>query len=299
MDASVNVLTYPRLRHGAGVDLAWSANGYVYHTPLDTADAVPDGALQRTGDNVLALAAALLRRPELGGPRDLSPPPVYFDVLGVGVVLAGPGAALAVALAGGLLVAFALYLGAAEMSRYTGGHAAALCVTAARLTAAGACGVAAAVALAGLLTAADARLSWFCKPALLVPLYAAPAFGVAGLVLVRMWPSGSARAPLGGWLACAVASDALLAMWATLSLVCAACGLRSGFLAALWALCPAAARVAAHYAGGPRLLWVALGAALPSALTCYLAAASLEMFIPIMGRVGADLPAEVTAVHFY
>lgn len=40
----------------AGVDLAWSANGYVYHTALDTAARVPPAALQRTGDNVLALA---------------------------------------------------------------------------------------------------------------------------------------------------------------------------------------------------------------------------------------------------
>lgn len=39
-----------------GVDLAWSSNGYVYHTRLDTADRVPLPALQRTGDNVLALA---------------------------------------------------------------------------------------------------------------------------------------------------------------------------------------------------------------------------------------------------
>lgn len=39
----------------AGVDLAWSANGYVYHTQLDTAERVPRSALQRTGDNVLAL----------------------------------------------------------------------------------------------------------------------------------------------------------------------------------------------------------------------------------------------------
>lgn len=40
----------------SGVDLAWSANGYVYHTRLDTADRVPPAVLQRTGDNVLALA---------------------------------------------------------------------------------------------------------------------------------------------------------------------------------------------------------------------------------------------------
>lgn len=43
-----------------GVDLAWSANGYVYHTHLDTAENVPLPALQRTGDNVLALTQGAL-----------------------------------------------------------------------------------------------------------------------------------------------------------------------------------------------------------------------------------------------
>lgn len=37
------------------MDLAWSSNGYVYHTRLDTAARVSPAALQRTGDNVLAL----------------------------------------------------------------------------------------------------------------------------------------------------------------------------------------------------------------------------------------------------
>lgn len=40
----------------SGLDLAWSADGYVYHTRLDAPDRVPPAALQRTGDNVLALA---------------------------------------------------------------------------------------------------------------------------------------------------------------------------------------------------------------------------------------------------
>ncbi|RVE52928.1 hypothetical protein evm_002405 [Chilo suppressalis] len=40
----------------SGVDLAWSSDGYVYHTRLDDAARVPLPVLQRTGDNVLALA---------------------------------------------------------------------------------------------------------------------------------------------------------------------------------------------------------------------------------------------------
>ncbi|CAG9796008.1 unnamed protein product [Diatraea saccharalis] len=39
----------------SGLDLAWNADGYVYHTRLDAPDRVPPAAIQRTGDNVLAL----------------------------------------------------------------------------------------------------------------------------------------------------------------------------------------------------------------------------------------------------
>lgn len=48
-----------------GMDLAYSTNGYVYHTEHDTAEIVPDGTLQNTGDNVLALVRALANAEEL------------------------------------------------------------------------------------------------------------------------------------------------------------------------------------------------------------------------------------------
>lgn len=144
-----------------GVDLAWSANGYVYHTRLDTAERAPPGALQRTGDNVLALVqgtsplrpassrfflnsstenirrscikcrepvaprpltgvppAAVLESGRLGAPEaeaaeGAEGAPVFFDVLGLGVVLLGPRAAAAAALALLAAAAAALQLHAA------------------------------------------------------------------------------------------------------------------------------------------------------------------------------------------
>lgn len=87
------------------MDLAWSSNGYVYHTRLDTARAVPAAALQRTGDNVLALAAALLASARLEQAPDGARQPVFFDVLGLRVLaLRAPAAAACAAAATALVL---------------------------------------------------------------------------------------------------------------------------------------------------------------------------------------------------
>lgn len=48
-----------------GLDFAWSANGYVYHTKLDTVDKIPLGTYQRTGDNMLPLILKLVNSKQI------------------------------------------------------------------------------------------------------------------------------------------------------------------------------------------------------------------------------------------
>lgn len=48
-----------------GLDFAWSANGYVYHTKLDTVDKIPLGTFQRTGDNMLPLILKLVNSKQI------------------------------------------------------------------------------------------------------------------------------------------------------------------------------------------------------------------------------------------
>lgn len=47
-----------------GIDMANVENGHVYHTVLDTADFIPAGAMQRYGENVLAIMRAFMRDEE-------------------------------------------------------------------------------------------------------------------------------------------------------------------------------------------------------------------------------------------
>lgn len=65
-----------------GMDFAYSTNGYVYHTKHDRQEIVPDGTLQHTGDNILALVRALANAEELNDPESyMDDSAVFFDFM--------------------------------------------------------------------------------------------------------------------------------------------------------------------------------------------------------------------------
>ena len=70
-----------------GMDLAYTANGYVYHTNYDTPRAVTAGSIQRAGDNILALVKGIVNSPFLANPGEYRHGAmVFFDFLGVFMV---------------------------------------------------------------------------------------------------------------------------------------------------------------------------------------------------------------------
>ncbi|CAI8010143.1 Endoplasmic reticulum metallopeptidase 1 [Geodia barretti] len=67
-----------------GIDMAYFVNGYVYHTAYDTADRIPDGSIQRAGENVMSMVKALALSPLLEDPgADRHGKVVFFDVFGL------------------------------------------------------------------------------------------------------------------------------------------------------------------------------------------------------------------------
>lgn len=48
--------------------MAYTYNGYVYHTEFDRFNVLPKGSLQNTGDNVLHLARSIANAPEMENP---------------------------------------------------------------------------------------------------------------------------------------------------------------------------------------------------------------------------------------
>ncbi|KAI5091417.1 endoplasmic reticulum metallopeptidase 1 [Silurus meridionalis] len=70
-----------------GIDLAFIENGYIYHTKYDTADRILTDSIQRAGDNILALLKNLVMTGTLADPSEYRHGSmVFFDVLGVTMV---------------------------------------------------------------------------------------------------------------------------------------------------------------------------------------------------------------------
>lgn len=69
----------------SGLDIAYHRNGWVYHTEFDTAKVIGNGSIQRAGENILAVAEALIRSPYLTKPGqfDEGNKWVFYDVVGL------------------------------------------------------------------------------------------------------------------------------------------------------------------------------------------------------------------------
>lgn len=66
-----------------GLDMAYTYNGYVYHTEFDRFNVLPKGSLQNTGDNVLHLARSIANAPEMENPTDhVAGHVIFYDFLG-------------------------------------------------------------------------------------------------------------------------------------------------------------------------------------------------------------------------
>uniref|UniRef100_A0A8C4ERV7 Endoplasmic reticulum metallopeptidase 1 n=1 Tax=Dicentrarchus labrax TaxID=13489 RepID=A0A8C4ERV7_DICLA len=70
-----------------GIDLAFIENGFIYHTKYDTADRILTDSIQRAGDNILAVLKYLLKSEKLADSSEYRHGNmVFFDLLGVVVV---------------------------------------------------------------------------------------------------------------------------------------------------------------------------------------------------------------------
>ena len=104
--------------HIPGLDIAFIKNGYVYHTDADTSERIPDGSIQRSGDNVQSVILKLTTtsEEELGIHGDNESPPVFFDIFGL-VVISYPrwiGVILNL-----MVVSFALFAMCTDVSEFS------------------------------------------------------------------------------------------------------------------------------------------------------------------------------------
>lgn len=270
-----------------GLDVAYVARGYLYHTTLDTADRVEPGASQHLGDNMLALVRHLADSDELADPaphaRELA---VYYDVLGLFAVVYGSGTAAA--LNGAAVAASCAYLASSGGLAPLAGATLALVL--------GALAALAAPALVGgaMYVTGAGCMSWYARPWLVPGLFMAPA-ALALLAVQRVRGArGRRRSPA------ALEHESFragLLLWTAALAALAASGLGSAYVALHWVVWPLAARALAWPRGGaatPARVAAYLGGGLaaPTLVCGQLLWTLLEFFVPVQGRVGTHVPAD-------
>ncbi|XP_071454875.1 endoplasmic reticulum metallopeptidase 1-like [Hetaerina americana] len=297
----------------SGLDFAWSSNGYVYHTSLDSAAAVPAGTLQRTGDNILALVRHLTSSPELARSRKKDQnllkagQPVYFDILGAGVVrwpmIAGDIISLA-SIAAAVLSVISFGLASSRDQGITfrvSVRQLGLCI----LTQIGSCLLTLVVAatISTSLSLLGRTMSWFARPIWIGVLYVIPTL-LTQLLMVLLISKWQKKVLGTVWSVFWKYFDAALIVWCVLLAVTAVFRLRSGYVICAWVLFPAIVSYLLRLIPVFRDLrdwrWLVLYLALlvpPFVITSYLVVGVLSLFVPIMGRIGsATNPDAIVAI---
>uniref|UniRef100_A0A183CBL7 FXNA-like protease n=1 Tax=Globodera pallida TaxID=36090 RepID=A0A183CBL7_GLOPA len=156
----------------SGFDVAYIRNGWVYHTEFDQPERIEAGAIQRSGDNLLALAKALIRSPYLKQPADFNEGSnwVFFDVVGMFTVFFSMRIAVFMHYSVCVFVAFVVWRRFQTGAYTVGGLLAALWH---QILAFGAMIAIGAIVVA-VLSVFNLTMAWYATPVLVFPLYILP-----------------------------------------------------------------------------------------------------------------------------
>ncbi|KAK9707901.1 Peptidase family M28 [Popillia japonica] len=285
----------------SGLDFAWSANGYVYHTKFDTLDQVPLGSLQRTGDNILSLARGMAQGHQLADIEShRAGNLVFFDFLGA-FVIRWP--MLISDIINTLSVIFSIYTimeNSKENKNVVSKHNyfkrlfnAMGAVVGTWFASAIFC-----VIIAICLNLLDRTMAWYGRPLWVFFLYMVPTTLVSKFVIfahakynhkdIEVWP----------WTVFQIYYDAYQLIWTVVLTIGTILRIRSSFIALLSAVFMAMAnllksKLFAKQKDGKWLIFHVLVLGLPFVQGFYLLIGALYLFIPIMGRAGAGNNSEI------
>ncbi|KAI9911750.1 hypothetical protein PsorP6_009695 [Peronosclerospora sorghi] len=286
---------YSEFGHLAGMDFAYIANGYVYHTALDDLSRIQPGAVQRLGENVAGVIRRLGTEPgrlEKIARSFQSSNTFFTDVLGFAMVTASKDTTFTIC--GGVLLLAALYLVRSPVTSST------------RIAAIGltmrCCGAALAWSLtvSGLVSL-YAPLPWYAQPYLAGLLFLSPA--LAGMLhqLARALEDEKEELTYETlWQLVESFFEATMCIWMVVLMICLYFRLLSSYLPAMWIFFPLTGQVlcrllqhfrmlsASRYIG---LLLVATTIPVMHTMCCF--AIALMFFIPLLGRTGPVVPPDV------
>ncbi|XP_037121911.1 endoplasmic reticulum metallopeptidase 1 [Syngnathus acus] len=281
-----------------GIDLAFIENGFIYHTKYDTADRILTGSIQRAGDNILAVLKHLLMSEKLADSSEYRHGNmVFFDVLGVAVVAypARVGTIL------NYMVAVATFIYLARKASLPGNRGGRYVRDLACATGVALLGWVVAflsvLIVAVLVTLLGRSMFWYTHFYAAVVLYGSVATGKMVLVHTlakNLYYRGVRMVELGE-----LYLDVSLLLWCCSLVWMTQRGLCSAYVPMLMVAFPLLTKLllANEFKNrGASLKYSVLylaGLALPYLHIMFLVWVVFEIFTPIMGRSGTEIPPEV------
>ncbi|XP_067278850.1 endoplasmic reticulum metallopeptidase 1 [Pseudorasbora parva] len=281
-----------------GIDLAFIENGFIYHTKYDTPERIHTDSIQRAGDNILSVLLHLVMSDELADSSEYRHGNmVFFDLLGLTVV-AYP------ARVGNIInymamVATAIYLGRKCMvtssvgGRYAWDLACAVCVVVLGWLAA----LLAVLIVAMLVTLMGRSMFWYTHFYTAVCLYGSTAAGKILLIHTlakNLYYGSTRRVDLAELF-----FDVSLLLWCCVLLFLTQRGLCSAYVPMMMVVFPLASKLLLrkHFrARGASLQYSVLyllGLTVPYVHIMFLIWVVFEIFTPILGRSGTEIPPDV------
>uniref|UniRef100_A0A3B3D0G3 Endoplasmic reticulum metallopeptidase 1 n=1 Tax=Oryzias melastigma TaxID=30732 RepID=A0A3B3D0G3_ORYME len=269
-----------------GIDLAFIENGFIYHTKYDTADRILSGSIQRAGDNILAVLKHLLMSEKLADSSEYRHGNmVFFDVLGV-VVVAYPARVGTIL---NYMVATAAFLYLAKKASLPGNGGVAVLSWFVTLVSV--------LIVALIVTLLGRSMFWYTHFYASICLYGAAATGKMILIHTlakNLYYGGVRLVELGD-----LYFDVSLLLWGCSLVWLTQQGLCSAYVPMLMVAFPLTTKLLLakefKHRGASLMysLLYLLGLALPYVHFMFLIWVVFEIFTPIMGRSGTEIPPEV------
>ncbi|KAG5898670.1 hypothetical protein JTB14_030620 [Gonioctena quinquepunctata] len=286
----------------SGLDFAWSANGYVYHTKFDSIEQVPLGSLQRTGDNILALAKGMAKGHQLSNVEKYRAGNlVFFDFLGACVIRWSMLVADIINISSVIFSLYSIHLNirSAEvtdsLTRRQYIRKLMGCMVFAFLS--WLFSVITNFAIAALLDCLGRTMSWYARPLWIFFLYVIPTLVVSITTILLHAKVYNKDLDYSPWTLFQLYYDAYQTIWTIVLLLGVLLRLRSSFIALIWAFAAALGNILksvffGRWRGSKWILLHISMVGLPFVQCFYLLIGALYLFIPIMGRAGAGSHAE-------
>ncbi|KAM3937665.1 endoplasmic reticulum metallopeptidase 1 [Leptodactylus fuscus] len=286
-----------------GIDLAFIENGYLYHTKYDTADRIHTDTIQRAGDNILGVLRYLASSPLLADSSEYRHGNlVFFDVSGL-FVMSYP--ARIGTIINYIIAAVTLFYLSKKTIKYRRGgvnYARDLMVGLFICVISWISALVTVLILAVLVSLTGNALSWYTHFYVAVSLYGTAA--LTKLLLMHtmaktFYFANTSRQYLGDLF-----FDVSILSWGILMMLLTQKGLCSAYFFAMWVIFPLVTKLIAeqesvHQGSSYRYIAVyLLGLFYPYLHTIYHVWAVFEMFTPIFGRSGTEIPPDVVMGAF-